>query len=80
VPYKIVIHIQNQDPVLCEVDELPAPTDRLLTVRNPRRVDGKDLTYIAENVMTVLWPVDHINFIEVLGGEEEDQIIGFVRE
>lgn len=80
MPYKIVLHIQNQDPVLGEVDELPAATDRLLTVRNPRRVDGKDLTYIAENVMTVLWPVDHLNFIEVLGGEEEDQIIGFVRE
>jgi len=80
MPYKIVLHIQNQDSVLGEVDELPTPTDRLLTVRNPRRVDGKDLTYIAENVTTVLWPIDHLNFIEVLGGEEEDQIIGFVRE
>lgn len=78
--YKVILHIQNQDPVLGEVDELPAPTDTLLTLRNPRRVDGKDLPYIAENVTTVLWPIDHLNFIEVLGGEEEDQIIGFVRE
>jgi hypothetical protein len=80
MPYKIVLHIQNQDPVLGEVDELPTPTDRLLTIRNPRRVDGKDLTYISENVTTVLWPIDRLTFIEVLGGEEEDQIIGFVRE
>jgi hypothetical protein len=80
MPFKIILHIQNQDPVLGEVDELPTTTDTLLIVHNPRKVDGKDLTNISENVVTVMWPVDRLNFIEILGGEEEDQIIGFVRE
>jgi len=80
VPFKIILHIQNQDPVLGDVDELPTPADTLLIVHNPRRVDGKDLTNISENVMTVMYPIDRLNFIEILGGEEEDQIIGFVRE
>jgi hypothetical protein len=80
VPFKIILHIQNQDPVLGDVDELPTTTDTLLIVHNPRRVDGKDLTNISENVMTVMYPIDRLNFIEILGGEEEDQIIGFVRE
>jgi hypothetical protein len=80
MPFKIILHIQNQDPVLGDVDELPTTTDTLLIVHNPRKVDGKDLTNISENVMTVMWPVDRLNFIEILGGGEEDQIIGFVRE
>jgi hypothetical protein len=80
MPFKIILHIQNQDPVLGDVDELPTTTDTLLIVHNPRKVDGKDLTNISENVVTVMWPVDRLNFIEILGGGEEDQIIGFVRE
>ena len=78
--YTLVIHVQNSDPVLGETDELPNPTDTMVVVKNPRRVDGKDLHYLAENVLTVYWPVDRINFIEVLSEGEEEEIIGFVRE
>lgn len=78
--FTIVLHIQNTDPVLGEVEELPSPTDRLIIVRNPRRLDGKDVSYLTENVITVLWPVERLNFIEVMGSEEEEKIIGFVRE
>lgn len=78
--YTIVLHIQNTDPVVGEVEELPESDSTLVIVRNPRRMDGKDLHYLAENVITVMWPIERLNFIEVLSGLEEDQIIGFVRE
>lgn len=80
MPISIVIHIQNSEPVLGEVDELPNPVDQLITLHNPRRLDGKDLNYISESVSTVIWSVSNITFIEVLPGEEEEEIIGFVRE
>lgn len=76
----ILIHIQNEDPVLGEVDELPSPGDTLLTVKNPRRKDGKDLHYLDANVTSVLFPVARINFIEIMPTGEEEEIIGFVRE
>jgi hypothetical protein len=76
----LLIHIQNEDPVLGEVDELPNPGDTLLVVKNPRRKDGKDLFYLDANVTTVLWPVSKINYIEVMPSGEEEEIIGFVRE
>lgn len=78
--YTLVIHIQNSDPVMGEADELPSPSDTMVMVKNPRRVDGKDLHYLAENAMTVYWPIERINFIEVLSEGEEEEIIGFVRE
>ena len=76
----IIIHIQSEDPVLGEVAEIPSPSDQLLVVKNPRRRDGKDLPYLDGNVMTVIWPINRINFIEVLPSGDEEEIITFVRE
>jgi hypothetical protein len=78
--YTLVIHVQNSDPVLGETDELPSPSDTMIVVKNPRRMDGKDLHYLTENVITVYWPLERINFIELLSEGEEEEIIGFVRE
>jgi hypothetical protein len=52
----------------------------MITVTNPRRMDGKDLHYLTENVVTVMWPIHRLNFIEILPTKEEEEIIGFVRE
>ncbi len=76
----ILVHVQNDDPVLGEVDELPAPGDSLIIVKNPRRRDGKDVNYIDNNVTTVIFPVTRVNFIEIMPTGEEEEIIGFVRE
>lgn len=80
MPISIVLHIQGSEPVLGEVDELPGPGDRLIRLNHPRRMDGKDLDYIHEGVDTVIWSLEKINFIEILPGEDEEDIIGFVRE
>jgi hypothetical protein len=80
MPYTLVIHVSNEEPVVAEIDELPNPEATMITVKNPRRMDGKDLHYLDENVVTVIWPLLRINFIEILPTKEEDEIIGFVRE
>ena len=80
MPISIVVHLQSAEPILCEIDELPSPTDQTMILHNPRSKDGKDLNYIMEKVVTVIWPISRISFIEVLPSEEEEDIIGFVRE
>ena len=78
---QVILHILNSEPILGEIDELPATTDNILMVHNPRHIDGKDINYIQEEVSTVIWPIEKINFVEILAGdEEEEDIIGFVRE
>jgi hypothetical protein len=52
----------------------------MVVVTNPRRLDGKELHYLADNVITVIWPFSRINFIELMPSKEEEDIIGFVRE
>lgn len=76
----ILLHIANEDPIQGEIDQLPTSTDASLLVKNPRRRDGKDLHYLQANVTQVIWPMSRISFIELIPGDEEEQIIGFVRE
>ena len=76
----IQIHILNEEPIVAEVDALPASHDTLLVVTNPRLRDGKDLRYMAPNVTSLIFPLARINFIQILPSGEEERVVGFVRD
>ena len=78
--YSIILHIAGEPSILGEVEELPKPTDNLVMVSNPRLRDGKDIHYLEHNVVKVIWPMHQVSLIEILESEEEDNLIGFVRE
>ena len=78
--HSVIIHISNEDPICGELDQLPTGNDTVITVHNPRRRDGKDVHYLNNKVLTVIWPINQVAFIEVLPSEGEERIIGFVRE
>jgi hypothetical protein len=78
--HTVIVHIQGEEPVLGEMEEIPTPSDVTIRVDHPRRIDGKDLSYVADNVTTVIWPISRINFIEIMPTREEEEIIGFYRE
>jgi len=80
MPTSVLVHLTGEDPVLGELEQLPSPSDTSVTVNNPRRRDGKDLPYLDGNVVTVVWPMHRVNFIEILPTAEEEELIGFVRE
>jgi len=78
--YTVVLHIAGESSVLGEVEELPKPTDTIITVSNPRLRDGKDIHYLEHNVVKVIWPIDKLALIEIIESQEEESLIGFVRE
>jgi hypothetical protein len=78
--YTVLVHLHNEDTVVAEIDELPNPQDQIIVINNPRLRDGKDLHYIQPEVQTVIFPWTRISFIEVMPTEEEEEIIGFIRE
>lgn len=77
---EVILHIHNQDPIVAEIEELPQPDDQIIKVFNPRYKDGRELHFLDHGVTTVIWPISQLTFIEVLPGDTEDSIIGFVRE
>ena len=78
--HTIILHISGEPSIVGEVEELPKSTDTLVLVSNPRLRDGKDLHYLEHNVTKVIWPIVQITLIEILDSEEEENLIGFVRE
>jgi len=80
MPHSVIVHLPGEPSVVGEVDELPKPTDVIITLSNPRQKGGKDLHYLEHNVVKVIWPLSRIALIEILESEEEEHIIGFVRE
>lgn len=78
--YTVILHVAGEPAIAGEVEELPSPTDNIITVSNPRMKDGKDLHYLDSNVTRVIWPLVRVSFIEILESAEEEKVVGFVRE
>jgi len=78
--YSIILHIAGESSILGEIEDLPKSNDTILTVSNPRMRDGKDIHYLEHNVVKVIWPINKLTLIEILESEEEESLIGFVRE
>lgn len=75
-----IVHINNEEPVVGELEDLPSQAASLVIVQNPRKRDGKDVHYLDEETNTMIIPLHRINFIQVMPSAETDEIIGFVRE
>ena len=78
--HTVILHIAGEPAVVGEIEDLPKLTDTIIIVSNPRLRDGKDLHYLEQNVTKVIWPMVQISLIEIMGSEEEENLIGFVRE
>ncbi|MGZ9223868.1 MAG: hypothetical protein ACXW4Q_17315 [Anaerolineales bacterium] len=78
--YSIILHIAGESSILGEIEELPKSSDTVIMVSNPRMRDGKDIHYLEHNVVKVIWPINKLTLIEILESEEEESLIGFVRE
>jgi len=76
----IILHMLNEDPVVGEVEELPATTDTLIYINKPRRRDGKTLQYIEPSVTLAAWPISRLSFFEVVPESTEDGMVNIVRE
>ncbi|MGH2521756.1 MAG: hypothetical protein ACRDH2_04550 [Anaerolineales bacterium] len=80
MPYTVQIHITNEEPMVGEIEKLPAANDTVLHVQNPRTRDNKDVRNLLPNVTTVILPIARLHFIQVVPTGEEEKVVGFVRE
>jgi len=80
MPISVIVHISNEEPIVGEIEEMPERGDSVLILSNPRKKDGRDVTFLADNVTTVIWPWERLSFVEIMPSMAEEEIIGFVRE
>jgi hypothetical protein len=77
---EVIVHLNNEDPIVAEIERIPEPTDQTLVLMNPRRRDGRSLHYVTEGATSFLFPWTRISFIEIMGSEEEEDVVEFFRE
>lgn len=78
---RALVHLMNDDPIMCELESVPNPTDAYVVIRNPRRRDGKPMELLADGATSFLYPWTRITFIELFEEEgQRDSIVGFFRE
>ncbi len=78
--HTLLIHVENEEPFLAEVDELPGRADQLLLCNSPRRRDGKDVDGFLPEVVTIIIPWNRVYFAELMPSETSEDLITFVRE
>jgi hypothetical protein len=61
----IIVHLNNDLPIIVDMDELPAPGDRMIRCTNVRTVDGKRPAFVHERGSTFIFPLAIIRLIEV---------------
>jgi hypothetical protein len=76
----LYVHIEGLEATLLDFEQLPDPSAVLLIGKNPRRRDGKDVSYVLGEVTTIMIPVNRVTFIEVMSAEEEEDFETFIRE
>jgi len=80
MPYEVILHLHNEDPVLAEMDSLPDPAHQCVFVVNPRRRDGRSLHYVTEGARSFIFPWSRITFIEVMDSDDDQEVVEFFRE
>lgn len=78
---RAILHVPGEEAILCDIAEMPNPSDQFIVVYNPRRRDGKPIPTLDEAATSFMYPWTRISFIEMF--EERSQrenVVGFFRE
>jgi hypothetical protein len=79
----VSIHVSNEQPLLCDLFDLPTSADAGLLCTNVRSTDGRRPVFIDASASTFFFPYHVIRFIEIpegalagyrSGGRHDDSI------
>jgi hypothetical protein len=61
----VCIHVENEQPLLCDLFDLPTQADAGLVCTNVRMMDGKRPVFIDQSASTFFFPYHVIRFLEI---------------
>jgi len=64
----VIIHIQNEQPLLADLYDMPGALDQGLLCTNLRMLDGKRPVFIERSDSAFYFPYLHIRFLEIMPG------------
>ncbi len=64
----VCIHVNNEQPLLCDLYEMPSADDAGLVCTNVRSLDGKRPVFIDQIGSTFFFPYHVVRFLEIPAG------------
>jgi hypothetical protein len=64
----VIVHDQNEQPLMADLYEMPTALDQGLLCTNLRMLDGKRPVFIERSDSAFFFPYLHIRFIEMVPG------------
>jgi hypothetical protein len=64
----VVIHINNEQPLLADLYGMPTPRDVSLVCTNIRMLDGKKPIFVDHSTSVFVFPYLAIRFVEIMAG------------
>ena len=61
----VILHLNNEQPLLADLFEPPSPADVGLRCTNLRMMNGKRPVFIDDSASTFFFPYLHIRFVEI---------------
>ena len=61
----VIVHLQNEQPLLADLHALPNAGDTCLVCTNLRGTDGKPPVFVGSSDSTFVFPMGHVRFIEI---------------
>jgi len=63
--HNVVIHINNEQPLLADLFEMPSASDRTLRCTNLRGLNGKRPIFADDTASIFYFAFEHIRFVEI---------------
>jgi hypothetical protein len=60
----VIVHLENDLPIMVDLEDMPQPSDRLIRCTNVRTVDGKRPSFVNDKRSTFIFPLEVIRLIE----------------
>jgi hypothetical protein len=67
----LLVHLQNQESVKIDVEEMPKVTDNAVIGKNPREKTDREVNWVEDGVTTVMIPWWRITLVEILPSERD---------
>lgn len=61
-----VLHIMNEQPMLADLFDAPAPGDVILRCTNLRTMNGKRPVFVDDSMSVFFFPYLHLRFVELM--------------
>jgi hypothetical protein len=60
----VIVHLNNDLPIMVDLDSLPSGSDRSITCTNVRTIDGKRPAFVHDSKSVFVFPLSVIRLIE----------------